>query len=175
MAAIEKVCECSSDDCAYHGGYMWNYKHNHLQINPECRDKYFGLKAKIFIINPNYLSSDDYYAYSRWGRISYGRLDRKDDIYFDGVLYNEEQYKMVRSPYKRYFLTPVKKVFKHEVMVIVGNEVFYNDTWDMRKFKLNMTKMFGKGNVEYKQLSKKYCAKFKDTYSAFKKIEKSLN
>ena len=42
-------------------------------------------------------------------------------------------------------------------------------------FKLNMTKKLGKGNVEYKQLSKKYCAKFKDTYSAFKEIEKSLN
>jgi len=82
---------------------------------------------------------------------------------------------MDRTPYKRYFLTPVKKVFKHEVMVVVGNEVFYNDIWDMRKFKLNMIKMFGKGNVEYKQLSKKYCANFKDTYSAFKKIEESLD
>ena len=86
-----------------------------------------------------------------------------------------KQYKMVRHPYKQYFLTPVKKVFKHEVMVVVGNEVFYNDIWDMRKFKLNMIKMFGKGNIEYKQLSKKYCAKFKDTYSAFKKIEKALD
>ena len=42
MAAIEKVCECSNKDCAYHGGDMRKYKHNHLQINPECRDKYFG-------------------------------------------------------------------------------------------------------------------------------------
>lgn len=173
MAAIEKVCECSNDDCAYHGGDMWKFKHNHLQINPECRGKYFGKTAKVFFINPQHLDKDSYYAYSVWGG-SYRSLDKSDDVWYDGVLYNEDQYKLVRKPYKRYFLTPIRKVFKFEVMVVVGNEVFYNDIWDMRKFKLNMTKMFGKGNVSYKRISKNECKKFSSSYSLFKSIEESL-
>ena len=159
MAAIEKVCECSSEGCTYHGGDMWKYKHNHLQINPECRGKYFGKEAKVFFLNPQNLGSKSYYAYSQWGS-SYGSLQKSEDVYYDGILYNESQYKMVRKPYKRYFLTPVRKIFKYDVMVVVGDEVFYNTVWDMRKFKLNMTKMFGKGNVSYKRLSKNLCKNF---------------
>ncbi|QEP53317.1 hypothetical protein BS46_gp135 [Acinetobacter phage BS46] len=174
MAAIEKVCECSSDNCAYHGGDMWKYKHNHLQINPECRGKYFGKTAKIFYLNPLHLNSDRYYAYSTWGRTSYGSLYKSDDVVYDGKLYNEEQYVMKRKPYKRYFLTPVHKVFKHEVMVVVGDEVFYNDIWDMRKFKLNMKKMFGVNNVEYHKIRKSKCKMFKDSYSLFKTIEENV-
>lgn len=105
MAGIEKVCECSSDNCAYHGGDMWKYKHNHLQINTECRGKYFGKTAKIFYLNPLHLNSDRYYAYSTWGRTSYGSLYKSDDVVYNGKLYNEEQYVMKRKPYKQYYHT----------------------------------------------------------------------
>lgn len=173
MAAIEKVCECSSDDCSYHGGDMWGFKHNHLQINPECRGKYFGKTAKIFYLNPQFLNSDKYYAYSQWGS-SYGTLYKSEDVIYDGKLYNESQYVMKRKPYKQYFLTPVRKVFKHEVMVIVGDEVFYNDVWDMHKFKLNMQKMFGVNNVEYHKIRKSKCKMFKYSYDLFKTIEENV-
>lgn len=169
MAAIEKICECSNDNCAYHGGDMWKFKHNHLQINPECRSKYFGKEAKVFFLNPNDTANDRYDAYSQWGT-SYGSLYKSNDVWYDGVLYNEEQFKMIRKPYKRYFLTSVRKVFKTEVMVIVGDEVFYNDVWDMRKFKLNMLKMFGKNKVSYKRVNKNYCKQFKNSYNVFKSI-----
>lgn len=169
MAAIEKVCECSNKDCTYHGGDMWKYKHNHLQINPECRGKYFGKEAKVFFLNPQHLGSKSYYAYSQWGS-SYGSLQKSDDVYYDGILYNESQYKMDRKPYKRYFLTPVRKVFKYEVMVVVGDEVFYNTVWDMRKFKLNMLKMFGKGNTSYKRLNKSLCKNFEYYIDVFNTI-----
>ena len=169
MAAIEKVCECSNEDCTYHGGDMWKYKHNHLQINPECRGKYFGKEAKVFFLNPQHLGSKSYDAYSQWGS-SYGSLQKSDDVYYDGILYNESQYKMDRKPYKRYFLTPVRKVFKYEVMVVVGDEVFYNMVWDMRKFKLNMLKMFGKGNITYKRLNKKLCKNFEYSDKVFETV-----
>lgn len=169
MAAIEKVCECSNKDCTYHGGDMWKYKHNHLQINPECRGKYFGKEAKVFFLNPQHLGSEDYHAYSQCGG-SYGSLQKSEDVYYDGVLYNESQYKMVIKPYMQYLLTPVRKVFKYEVMVVVGDEVFYNTVWDMRKFKLNMIKMFGKGNVSYKRLSKNLCKNFEYYIDVFNTI-----
>lgn len=169
MAAIEKVCECSSEDCAYHGGDMWEYKHNHLQINPECRWKYFGKEAKVFFLNPQHLGSKSYYAYSQWGS-SYGSLQKSDDIYFNGKLYNEGHWVIKKNPYKQYFLTPVRKVFKYEVMVVVGSEVFYNTVWDMRKFKLNMIKMFGNGNVTYKRLNKNLCKNFEYSNKVFRSV-----
>ena len=169
MAAIEKVCECSNEDCAYHGGDMWKYKHNHLQINPECRGKYFGKEAKVFFLNPQHLGSKSYYAYSQWGS-SYGSLQKSDDIYFNGKLYNEGHWVIKKNPYKQYFLTSVRKVFNYEVMVVVGDEVFYNTVWDMRKFKLNMTKMFGKGNVVYKRLNKNLCKNSEYYIDVFKTI-----
>ena len=100
----------------------------------------------------------------------YGSLQKSDDVYYDGILYNESQYKMNRKPYKRYFLTPVRKVFSFDVMVVVGDEVFYNTVLDMRKFKLNMLKMFGKGNVSYKRLSKNLCKNFEYYIDVFDTI-----
>ena len=169
MAAIEKVCECSNEDCTYHGGDMWKYKHNHLQINPECRGKYFGKEAKVFSLNPQHLGSKSYDAYSQWGS-SYGSLQKSDDLYFNGKLYNEEHWIFKRNPYKQEFLTPVRKVFNFEVMVVVGDEVFYNTVCDMRKFKLNMLKMFGKGNISYKRLSKNLCKNFEYYIDVFNTI-----
>ena len=170
MAAIEKVCECSNKDCAYHGGDMWKYKHNHLQINPECRGKYFGKEAKVFFLNPQNLGNKSYHAYSQWGRSLYGSLQKSDDLYFNGKLYNEEHWIFKRKPYKQEFLTPVRKVFNFEVMVVVGDEVFYNTVWDMRKFKLNMIKMFGKGNVSYKRLGKDMCKNFEYYIDVFNTV-----
>lgn len=169
MAAIEKVCECSNKDCTYHGGDMWKYKHNHLQINPECRGKYFGKEAKVYFLNPQNLGSKSYHAYSQWGS-SYGSLQKSDDIHFNGKLYNEGHWVVKKKPYKQYFLTPVRKVFKYEVMVIVGDEVFYNTVWDMCKFKLNMLKMFGKGNTSYKRLNKNLCKNFEYYIDVFNAI-----
>lgn len=170
MAAIEKVCECSSESCSYYGGDMYKFKHNHLQINPECRSKYFGAKAQVFYLNELHLGRDYYDAYSRWGT-SYHKLNKIDDVVYDGVLYNEERYKLIKTPYQYYQLTPIRKVFKQVVMVIVGDEVFYNDVWDMRKFKLNMNKLFGYGNVSYKRVNKGYCRKFQYSHDLFSTIE----
>ena len=170
MAAIEKVCECSNKDCTYHGGDMWKYKYNHLQINPECRGKYFGKEATVYFLNPQHLGSERYYAYSKCGRSMYGSLQKSDDLYFNGKLYNEEHYIFKRKPYMQEFLTPVRKVFNFEIMVVVDDEVFYNTVWDMRKFKLNMLKMFGKGNVAYKRLNKKLCKNFEYSNKVFKTV-----
>lgn len=167
MAAIEKVCECSSGNCEYHGGDMYGFKRNHLQINLECRGKYFGKSAKVFIVNKKHLDSDYYDAWSNWGG-SYGRLYKSDDVYYNGKLYNEGRIKRVNNAFYSHVLVPVRKVFKYEVMVVVDDtqEVFYNEIWDLRKFKLNMSKLFGKG-VEYKRIHKKICNKFNYTYDLF--------
>lgn len=167
MAGIEKVCECGKDDCVYHGGDMWKYKHNHLQINPECRYQFKDKFAKIFILNTKLLNSDWYYAYSQWGT-SYGRLQKEDDVCYDGVLYNEAQYKRIVKPYNRYHLTPIRKVHQYEVAVVVGEQVFYNTIWDLRKFKLNMKKMFN--DVQYVSIRKDVAKGFNSAYDLFKGI-----
>ena len=165
MAMIEKVCECGKDDCEYHGGEMYSFKHNSLQINPECRGQFKDKGAKVFIVNTKLLNCEYYYAYSQWGS-SYGRLYKKEDVCYDGVWYNEDQYKLVRMPYRRSHLTPVRKVHQYEVAVVVGEQVFYNHIWDLRKFKLNMSKMFK--SVEYSNIRKEVAREYEYAYELFK-------
>lgn len=168
MAMIEKVCECGKGDCEYHGGEMYSFKHNSLQINPECRTQFKEKDAKVFIVNTKLFCCEYYYAYSMWGG-SYGRLYKKDDVWCDGILYNEKQYKLIRMPYRRYHLTPVHKVHQYEVAVVVGNQVFYNHIWDLRKFKLNMNKMFK--NVVYTNIRKEVAQQYKYAYDLFEGLD----
>jgi len=51
MAGIEKVCEYSGD---YDGHNMYEYKRNRIQVNPEYRKLFKGLKFKFFRFLPNY-------------------------------------------------------------------------------------------------------------------------
>lgn len=168
MAGAEKCCECPKSDCEYHAWEMYNYKRNHLQINPECRDQFKGTTAEIFMLVNQDLDSDIYHVHFGKGgwRTS---LYHKDDFWWNGTLYNEGQFKRYPRPYQRICLTPVKKWFAFEVAVYVKEHdmVYFNTIYDIRKFKKNMTKLFGY-LPKINRLKKKDLKGFESEYYAFR-------
>lgn len=173
MAGIEKCCECPDDSCEYHGGAMYGFKSNHLQINPECRPQFHGLTAEIYLVKNIDLDSDHYYAY--WGKGGWSTsLYHKDDFWWKGRLYNEGQYKRVNSPYQHIRLTPVKRKFCFEVAVYVKDhdQLYFNTIHDMRKFKKNMVSLFGyMPNIN--RLKKADCKGYNGEYDAITNFVKN--
>ena len=51
MAGIEKVCEYSGNS---EGHRMYNWKRNHIQVNPKYRKLFKGLNFKFFRFLPNH-------------------------------------------------------------------------------------------------------------------------
>lgn len=171
MAFFEKNCECNSGNCKYHGGDMFKFKHNHLQINPECRHKFKGLKARaVIVLRDNNKSPWTTYVYKHnqhnHTEIIYD-YHYKHLVKWYGRLYDEkEEYGQVKLFDKNtmniYYSYPLRR--KDNLLVAVHVEgydnYFYNfldGKKSLRAFRKNMRKLFGYDidittNLKYNQI-----------------------
>lgn len=164
MAGVEKKCECPKGDCEYHGGKMYDYKRNHLQINPECREQFKGLTAFAVIVN-DYNSSDNelqvvcarkFSSYKTY--ISKVRATKQNGVYlYEGMVYKTLNDKALSE----YYYVPLRLAISPEVNVYVKEHdaVYTNylhSAKSIRAFKRNMRKLFGydipiKQDLKFKQ------------------------
>ena len=178
MAGIEKVCECPKNDCEYHAGLMYKYKHNNLQINPECRYQFKGLTAKCAIVmsenfsdefqkmwkNKSDLNNDILLTAKGSKRVLGTSLVKLSEVFKEnGYMFHEDFWYVGRDKLKNkiYFYDPIKFEQRVTILVYVEEHNTYYLNWlyskkSIRAFKRNMRKLFGYNipmliNLNYKQ------------------------
>ncbi len=181
MAGIEKICECPKGNCVYHGHKMYEYKHNHLQINPECREQFKGLSAFAVIVNLNNINSD-YTHLSRKSKYFGSNTSCLSSQVFKehGVYYYEGECRktLLDKAINQWFCVPLRLSIVPMVYVYVKehNKVYLNwlnSAKDIRAFKRNMRKLFGYNIPLYKNL--KFKQKMQSYEIANKMIEDIKN
>lgn len=157
MALMEKVCECGANNCFYHNIDMYDMKRNHLQINPECRHKFKGLRASaVVVLEQN--SCSDWVTYT---------FKLNNNTHYDNIYKHELEYANLHKWHGRYYADsygyhtmkdknglrvgwnePIRR--KNELLVAVAVEghdkLFFNyldGKKSLRAFRKNMRKLFG--------------------------------
>lgn len=154
MASCEKVCECPKGNCEYHSWNMYSFKRNSLQINPECRDQFKGLKAYGAVVNANdiYKSKNGDCLYFQGSVYRYGstyvplhEIKKVNKKYYHELFWYTRKDKLKNV---QYVLDPIKLDPKLIVAVYVEeHDTFYYNYLDNKKcirpFKKNMRRLFG--------------------------------
>ncbi|AXH72620.1 MAG: hypothetical protein [Caudoviricetes sp.] len=151
MAAIDKICEYSGN---YTGYPMYNFKRNHIQIEPQYR-KFFRGKKAVLTIAPCGRALKEKYKSGRYGYKLFYEWEEERE-YYDRRFYNVPNDKKIFEKWLKYFFkkTPVTE-YEYTLEIIDENwtcpterKVFKEFTYDNPKHVIRrMKRLVGSKNI----------------------------